>query len=339
MRKTLTTENRPLKTSNPMDFSLKRVAVVGQGVMGLTSALRLQDRGFSVTVFSKEKLEETTSMAAGAYWWPHKAYPQERVSHWAKATYEVFKKARAFPEAGIHFEPHFRFCLDPDDGAYARHLVDEWEAVNGADYGIPCAEAYRVIVPVIDVPVFMPYLRDRVLAAGGEIHIRELHSPAELFQNFDIVVNCTGVWAYHFVDDQTVYPIRGQAVRLSLPDGYRTSTRIFQKEDKFTLILPRTGDVILGGTAQGGDWNRVPSERDTEIIVERCRAIVPEIAGSEVLGASVGLRPGRKTVRLELEMYAPNQPVIHNYGHGGGGFTVSWGCADEVASLAADFFF
>lgn len=321
-----------------MDDHSKRIAVVGQGVMGLTSALRLQALGFSVTIFSKETLEETTSMAAGAYWWPHKAYPQERVSHWAKATYEAFKIARNFPETGIHFEPHFRFCLDPDDGAYARHLVDEWQEVNGADYGIPCAEAYQVMVPVIDVPVFMPYLRDKVLAAGGEIHIQELHSPVELFQDFDMVINCTGVWAYHFVGDKTVYPIRGQAVRLSLPDGYRTSTRIFEKEDKFTLILPRTTDVILGGTAQEGDWDRVPREEDTAIIVERCRSIVPEIADSEVLGASVGLRPGRETVRLELEMLASNQPVIHNYGHGGGGFTVSWGCADEVASLATAYF-
>ncbi|MFK7849308.1 MAG: FAD-dependent oxidoreductase [Rhodothermales bacterium] len=321
-----------------MDDHSKRIAVVGQGVMGLTSALRLQALGFSVTIFSKETLEETTSMAAGAYWWPHKAYPQERVSHWAKATYEAFKIARNFPETGIHFEPHFRFCLDPDDGAYARHLVDEWQEVNGADYGVPCAEAYQVMLPVIDVPVFMPYLRNKVLAAGGEIHIQELHSPVELFQDFDMVINCTGVWAYHFVEDKTVYPIRGQAVRISLPDGYRTSTRIFEKEDKFTLILPRTTDVILGGTAQEGDWDRVPREADTAIIVERCRSIVPAIAGSEVLGATVGLRPGRETVRLELEMLASNQPVIHNYGHGGGGFTVSWGCADEVASLATAYF-
>ena len=321
-----------------MDFSTKRVAVVGQGVIGLTSALRLQDLGFMVEIFSKEKLEETTSMAAGAYWWPHKAYPQERVSQWAKATYDEFVKARTIPATGIHFEPHFRFCLDPDDGAYARHLVDEWRAVKGADYGIPCAEAYHIIVPVIDVPIFMPYLRDTVVTAGARIHIQALDSPASLFPDFDLVINCTGVWAYHFVDDKAVYPIRGQAVRLSQPEGYRTSTRIFQKDDQFTLILPRSTDVILGGTAQEGDWNRTPSERDTNIIVDRCRAIVPEIADCDVLGAAVGLRPGRDSVRLELELYGPNQPVIHNYGHGGGGFTVAWGCADEVASLASTYF-
>ncbi len=315
-----------------------RIAVVGQGVIGLTSAYKLLQHGFSVDVFSKEAFMETTSMAAGGYWWPHKAYPEERVSTWAKETYDAFVVASKNPETGIHFEPHFRFCLDPDDGAYARFLVDEWEEVNGADYGIPCHEAYRLMVPVVDVPVFMPYLKDQVAAAGSAFHVKELKSPAELFPEYDLVINCTGVWARHFVNDESVFPIRGQAVRLSNPAGLRTSTRIFQKEDKFTLILPRATDIILGGTAQEHNWDRTPSDEDTRVILDRCREMVPEIASSEVLGVSVGLRPGRPEVRLELEEVMPGQPVIHNYGHGGGGFTVAWGCANEVTQLAAAYF-
>jgi D-amino-acid oxidase len=43
----------------------------------------------------------------------------------------------------------------------------------------------------------------------------------------------------------------------------------------------------------------------------------------------VGLRPGRTAVRLERM-----GNIIHNYGHGGGGYTVAWGCASEVGRLA-----
>lgn len=320
--------------SNPT----KGIAIVGQGVMGLTCAYRLLDLGYSVDLFSKEQFTATTSMSAGAYWWPHKTYPEERVSKWSRETYLEYAKARSNPETGIHFEKHLRFCLDPDENAYARHLIGEWEQIQGSDYGIPCEEAFSMVLPVIDVPVFMPYLRDQLLSAGARFHIKELESPAQLFPSFDLVINCSGVWARDFVGDKEVFPIRGQAVRISMPEGLEESTRLYQKEDQFTLVLPRSTDVILGGTAQEDDWNLEPSEQDTQTIFKRCSELVPKIADCEILGASVGLRPGRKEVRLELELLHSKQPVIHNYGHGGGGYTVAWGCATEVAELVTGYF-
>lgn len=316
----------------------KCIAVVGQGVIGLTCASVLLDQGYSIEVFSKESFSETTSMSAGAYWWPHRAYPRERVAKWAKETYDQYAQLRTNPETGVHFEKHFRFCLDPDDSAYARQLVDTWEEIDGSQYGIPCHEAFLVTLPVIDVPIFMPYLKSTIDSRGARFQTQELKSPAQLFPGFDLVVNCSGVGAYHFVDDKEVFPIRGQAVRVTLPEGLRESTRLYQKEDKFTLVLPRSRDVILGGTAEIGNWDRTPSSKDTDTIIKRCCELVPEIADSEILGATVGLRPGRKVVRLELELCVPDQPVIHNYGHGGAGYTVAWGCANEVAQLANEYF-
>ncbi len=277
-------------------------------------------------------------MAAGAYWWPHKAYPEERISKWAKITYDEYTRTRSEAGSGVHFQRHFRFCIDPDECAYARLLIDDCEEIDGSMYGFPCHEAYLMNLPVIDVPIFMPYLRDQVISRGASVHIKELESPSELFPIYDLVVNCTGVWAHHFVKDQEVFPIRGQVVRVSLPEGLKKSTRLFQKNDQYILILPRANDVVLGGTAQEGDWNRNPSEADTEVILKRCIDLVPELAGSQILGTTVGLRPGRSEVRLELEMLNPNQPIIHNYGHGGSGYTVGWGCSEEVTQLAVSYF-
>ncbi len=321
-----------------MNPNNNRIAVVGAGIVGMTSALRLMDAGHEVEIFTREPFDQTNSMAAGAYWWPHKAYPAERVSRWAKETFDVYRQATRTPGSGIHFETHYRFCMDPDDSAYALNLVDDYEQIDGDAFGIPCPEAYRVVLPVIDVPVYMPTLHADFLARGGSIHTREIGSPSELFQAFDLVVNATGVGARTFVDDEEVFPIRGQAVRVSRPESLRDSTRLYRLQDEFTLVLPRTHDVILGGTAQENDWSREPSESDTEMIRQRCAQMVPAIADCKLLGVAVGLRPGRKEVRLELEMIDGNRPLIHNYGHGGGGYTVAWGCANEVATLAKTYF-
>jgi D-amino-acid oxidase len=70
-------------------------------------------------------------------------------------------------------------------------------------------------------------------------------------------------------------------------------------------------------------------------IIERCADLVPELRGVEVLEHLAGLRPVRPTVRLEAEPATGDTPrVIHNYGHGGSGITLAWGCADDVAELA-----
>jgi D-amino-acid oxidase len=317
---------------------MKKIAVIGQGVIGLTVASRLMDLGFSIDIFSHVDFWKTTSTAAGAYWWPHKIYPQERISTWSKETYEEYKKAKLIGATGVTFREHLRFCLDPDDNAYARDLVDDWQEINGADFGVPCPNAYRVIIPVIDVPIFMPYLREQVLSKGARIWIRELSGTTELFPEFDLVVNCSGVWARYLVNDKSVFPIRGQVVRISKSPEINIPTRIYQKQDEFTLILPRSNDCILGGTGQENNWSLEVSENDTREIIERCSTIIPAIAECEIIGAAVGLRPGRAEVRLELEMIKANQPVVHNYGHGGGGFTVAWGCANEVAAIVRKYF-
>ncbi|SFB39767.1 D-amino-acid oxidase [Amycolatopsis marina] len=72
-----------------------------------------------------------------------------------------------------------------------------------------------------------------------------------------------------------------------------------------------------------------PDQAVTESILRRCRALVPELADASVLRTKVGLRPARPEVRLDRV-----DDVIHCYGHGGAGVTLSWGCADEVADVA-----
>src|SRR6185369_12678591 len=96
----------------------------------------------------------------------------------------------------------------------------------------------------------------------------------------------------------------------------------------------RSNDCILGGTAEEGNWSLEPDPATAQAIIERCSRLAPEVKQSQVVEHLVGLRPGRKAVRLEAEPGPDNTSlVVHNYGHGGAGVTLSWGCADEVVEI------
>ena len=95
-----------------------------------------------------------------------------------------------------------------------------------------------------------------------------------------------------------------------------------------TYVVPRSSDIVVGGTDVEGEWSRTPAPDVANAILRRALRLVPALAGAEVVGHKVGLRPARPTVRLERV-----GDVVHCYGHGGAGVTLSWGCADEVAGL------
>ncbi|HYH72243.1 MAG TPA: FAD-dependent oxidoreductase, partial [Nocardioides sp.] len=98
-------------------------------------------------------------------------------------------------------------------------------------------------------------------------------------------------------------------------------------------VHPRSTDCILGGTLEEGSWDTDPDPAQTTAILERCTDIAPGLADAQVIESVAGLRPGRPEVRVELDEDLVPVPVVHNYGHGGSGITIGWGCAQDVAAL------
>ena len=102
-----------------------------------------------------------------------------------------------------------------------------------------------------------------------------------------------------------------------------------------TVFAPLTAPV-LGGTFEIGEWDTTPSPATAAAILRRCTDLLPELAGAPVLGHRVGLRPFRDSgVRLEADPRPPGRirRLVHNYGHGGVGVTLAWGCADAATTL------
>jgi D-amino-acid oxidase len=197
-------------------------------------------------------------------------------------------------------------------------------------------DAYVVRVPHIEMPVYLPYLMSRVRSLGGQIEQRRVDSISELHAEASLIVNCTGLGARELISDDQVYPIRGQIVRVANP-GLQCSWADESGPLALSYIVPRGNDCVLGGTAQEGDWNLEPDMVIAERILTNCRRIEPQLQNARVLEHRVGLRPGRAEVRLEIVRTSDHAAVVHNYGHGGAGVTLSWGCAEEVTALALEF--
>jgi D-amino-acid oxidase len=185
----------------------------------------------------------------------------------------------------------------------------------------PYAEGWSFLAPVVEMPRYLAWLHARVEEAGGTVTRMALaHLPEG-----PLVVNCSGLGSRRLAGDPSLRPVRGQVVvveQVGLEEWWLA-------DDGPTYVVPRSRDIVLGGTQDAGEWDRRPDPGTAADIVGRATALVPALAGARVLQHKVGLRPARPAIRIERVA-----DVIHCYGHGGAGVTLSWGCADEVARLA-----
>ncbi|TXS43554.1 FAD-dependent oxidoreductase [Streptomyces sp. OR43] len=302
------------------------VIVVGGGVSGLTTAMVLAERGDRVRVWSAAPAADSTSAVAGALWWPYRIEPRDRVGDWSLASLRWYQELAARPrETGV------RLVEGLHRGERLAGLGPWAGQLKGA---VETAEGLRCRLPLIDMPVHLAWLEERVGAAGGSVERRAVTSFDESAAEAATVVNCTGLGARELVPDAGMRPVRGQLVLVENPGIEEWFTEADPASSETTYFFPQPGRLVLGGTAGTDDWSTVPDPRTAREIVARCARVRPEIARARVLGHRVGLRPARDAgVRIEAEPLPGGGRLVHNYGHGGAGVTVALGCARAAAQL------
>jgi D-amino-acid oxidase len=308
--------------------------VVGAGVSGLTSAVRLLEAGFKVRVLTRERTPKTTSDLAAAVWFPFLCAPRDRVLLWSRRAFRAFQTLAADAGTGVRMVRGIDLHVRDDGGDPWWHEAADRPVRAEADE-IPegFAAGHVFTAPVIAMPTFMGWLEARVAALGGSIETRSVSQLEPLFLEASLLVNCAGLSARELVKDDDLHPIRGQIVRVA-PGHANRFIQAGGEGAPVTYVIPRADCTVLGGTADDGAWDLNVDPVAADAILARCRALVPELKNAAVLSHAVGLRPGRSEVRLDNER-RPGGVVVHNYGHGGAGVTVSWGCADEVARRGA----
>ncbi|MDQ7904278.1 FAD-dependent oxidoreductase [Phytohabitans sp. ZYX-F-186] len=311
------------------------ILVIGAGVSGLTTAVCLAEAGYPVRIRTARPPLQTTSCSAGALWGPF-LLEDPRLIDWCHETRRVLRSL-AGERAGIRIvagvEAATRRVPPP---RWATEI--EGYTLRGPDdlpAGFVTGWAYTA--PVVDMPVYLAYLCERFVQRG-QIEAGTVASLADAVAEAPIVVNCTGYGARRLVPDPMLRPIRGQLLVVDNPgiDEFFADAEVDGEDpSELTYILPQGDRVVLGGTAQPGRRSLRLDRSEARRILERCVAVNPLLAKATVREHRVGVRPSRRSVRVErVELNGGH--VIHNYGHGGSGVTLSWGCAAEVLRLVQD---
>src|SRR5215207_1250188 len=306
--------------------------VVGCGVIGLTAAVHLREAGVDVRIVTAAMPPETTSRVAAALWYPYKAYPENRVLYWGSRTFEVFEELARIPESGVRLREGVEIWREPVSNPWWAGAVPGVRRCTEEELPPGYSDGHAFVAPVVEMPVYLGYLLDRFASSGGRIERRAVSSLDDSGEA-RVVVNCAGLGARELVGDSSMVPIRGQIVRVRNP-GLERFLLDEGNPEGVTYVVPRSNDCILGGTAEEGEWDTEPDPEIAAGILRRCAELEPRLERAEVLEHRVGLRPGRPEIRLERE--DGGVPRIHNYGHGGSGVTLSWGCAEETLRLVRE---
>ena len=309
-----------------------RVHVIGAGVIGLTTAVCLLEAGHAVTVTARALPPHTTSNLAAAVWYPFLVEPRDRVRTWANVTRARYVALLDEPAAGVSLVDVTIFTPEP------LWWVEELAPSHGmrlADVALPPgnALAYRVQTPLIETPLFMAYLLDRVRVLGGVVAQGDVADLTQAARGFDAVVNCTGLGARELAADPRVHAVAGHVIPYAPGPGLPyVMDEAVDDLDTVCYIFPRRDLVVVGGS-EVVDGDATVRPELVARIRRRALALAPQLATREAGPVYVGLRPGRDAVRLERTALPDGTPVVHNYGHGGGGFTLCWGCAEETREL------
>jgi glycine/D-amino acid oxidase-like deaminating enzyme len=349
-----------MKKGNAVSDSELRICVVGGGIVGLTCAHALSRR-HRVTIVADRFGAETDSIKATAVWHVYLVPETEQVLGWAAETLQRFHDiAKLDPQSGVELirgvELYRATPIHTPSWAHIPHHFShlsalEVESLNATEPGnltleeksalraTPITWGYHIEAPAADMGVYLPWLenavRENERVSFVRRHISQLEDVAAAH---DVVVNCSGIGARELASDQDFEPYKGQYFVLRRDERAPTT---YVGDDEHPLgmayMIPRAGEVMVGGCAERGldDYELTLDFNET---VRRAGLYVPWLlertTADQARPPVVGVRPCRRSgIRLEIDRAAATLPVIHNYGHGGSGFSLSWGCAGEVERL------
>ncbi|VDO29646.1 unnamed protein product [Haemonchus placei] len=322
---------------------MTRVAIVGEGVIGTSTALALKKLrpNVQITIFHDRPFEKACSaMPAGLFRFDNL---NDRAD--AKTTFDWYAElCRQKPGTvtGVklvsgHIQSDDIEALKGQERAYGdivynfRYLTErEIESL----FPDPSRYAIHFTSYAAEGNQYVPFLKKQLFSAGVVFVRRTINSIDELAEEgFDFIVNCAGLNAGKLAgDDDGVYPIRGVAFEVEAPWH-----KHFNYRDFSTFTIPKNNCIIVGSVKQANRNDTEVTDEDRHEIWERYGKLHPAMKGAKILSEWCGLRPARASIRVEARekttKTGKKYTLVHHYGHGGHGFTIGWGTACRAAAL------
>lgn len=327
---------------------VKKIAVIGAGVVGLSTAMNIIDSipFVSVTVIADKFNTETTSDGAGGLFRPNynttPGIPKEEMMQWCKDSLAHYTRLLSSSEAskcGVSFMTGFLFGQKPldDFASLVSYTFQNLSSEQITKMNFNYKYGAQVTTLVAECRRYLPWLMSKFQEKGGHVLKHTLKSLEELVGHFDIVVNCTGLGSKYLLPDESVYAVKGQLMQVEAP---WIKHFYYFEDDPPAYIIPSADRVALGGIRLKDDYTTHTDPEVSKGIWERCTSRIPSLKNAKVLWEWAGLRPHRIPLRIEKEeMNFPKGQlkVVHNYGHGANGVTLSWGTAVCATKLVKEF--
>ena len=273
----------------------RRAAVIGCGCVGLATALLLQRRGWSVTVYARDLPCHTTSAVAGALWAPFAVADSDRCGEDFAGRLETacrlshqYFLAMTGERYGVRWIENYSIAAGPQpwsrESLAIQDLFRDREELKPGENPFPAPYAERFSTLMIDMPIYLDALVCDLNQAGGRIVQQAFGSAEELLDLPEpVIMNCTGLGSAALFYDRELMPISGQ-VTLIRPQPEIDYALVWR--DEHLIMIPRKGGILLGGTFRPNDWSLLPSQAEEERVLSGHARIFGNMKGPMERGAS-----------------------------------------------------
>lgn len=281
---TLSWGSSALAVRESMGMTIGEAAVVGGGIMGLTTARLLQDAGWQVTIYTRDVSRHATSNVGAGQWGPTSVFEEGVASKAfegqykfaARIAHHAFQNLSGNPNYGISFAENYFLGHEPqEDSYYLRELPELFTSVahlEPHEHPFPVPYVKRMVSMLIQPATFLRRIRDDFYLAGGKMVVRNFANRSGILSLGETVIfNCTGLGAKALFGDENLVPIKGQLVFMQ-PDPAIDYLTIGGGTG-VTYMFPRRGEILLGGSYQLNDWTTHVEADVTDRIITDNKAI------------------------------------------------------------------